>query len=77
VDTNILSFFIFQLKSLAPTDFAANIHQPPYHDFVEDGEEVHSSANKEEMAADVEDSARKGKEKVAELPKVTKKWGGS
>jgi hypothetical protein len=29
------------------------------------------------MAADVEDSARKGKEKVAELPKVTKKWGGS
>jgi hypothetical protein len=29
------------------------------------------------MAADVEDLARKGKEKVAELPKVTKKRGGS
>jgi hypothetical protein len=29
------------------------------------------------MAADVEDSACKGKEKVAELPKVTEKWGGS
>jgi hypothetical protein len=32
----------------------------------------HSSGNKEEMAADVEDSARKGKAKVA-----TKKRGGS
>jgi hypothetical protein len=53
------------LKSLAPTDFAANICQPPSHDFVEDDEEVHSSGNKEETTADVEDSDRKGKEKVA------------
>jgi hypothetical protein len=29
------------------------------------------------MAAYVEDSARKGKEKVAESPNVTKKWDGS
>jgi hypothetical protein len=39
---------------------------------VDDKEEVHSSGNKEEKAADVEDSACKGKGKVA-----TKKWGGS
>jgi hypothetical protein len=35
-------------------------------------EEVHSSGNKEEMAADVEDSARTSKAKVA-----TNKQGGS
>jgi hypothetical protein len=65
------------LKSLAPTDFAANICQPPSHDFVEDNKEVQSSGNKEETAADVEDSARKGKEKVEESQQVTKKRRGS
>jgi hypothetical protein len=39
---------------------------------MDDKEEVHSSGNKEEMAADVEDSAHTGREKVA-----TKKRGGS
>jgi hypothetical protein len=29
------------------------------------------------MAADVEDTARKGKQKVAQLPKTTKRQGGS
>jgi hypothetical protein len=29
------------------------------------------------MAVDMEDSARKGKEKVTKSPKVTKKWGDS
>jgi hypothetical protein len=29
------------------------------------------------MAVDVEDSARKGKEKVVQLPKTTKRRGGS
>jgi hypothetical protein len=37
---------------------------------------VSITPTKEEMAGDVEDSARKGKEKVVELPKSTKKWGG-
>jgi hypothetical protein len=55
-------------------DFAANVRQPPSQDVAGDKEEVHSSGNKEEMVAD---STRKGKEKVAELPKGTKKRGGS
>jgi hypothetical protein len=39
---------------------------------VADEEEVHSSGNKEEMAGDIDDTARTGKAKVA-----TKKRGGS
>jgi hypothetical protein len=76
VDANILVFSNFQLKSLAPADFATNTRQPPSQDITGDKEEVHSSGNKEEMVADVEDSARKVKEKVADFPKSTKKRGG-
>jgi hypothetical protein len=68
---------IFQLKSLGPADFATNTRQPPPQDIADDKEEVHSSGNKEDMVEDVEDSARKGKEKVEDLPKSIKKWGGS
>jgi hypothetical protein len=65
------------VKSLVLADFVANVRQPPSQDVAGDKKEVHSSGNKEDMAANVEDSALKGKEKVAELPKVTKKWDGS
>jgi hypothetical protein len=65
------------LKSLGPTDFATNTRQPPPQDIAGDKEEVHSSGNKEDTAVDMEDSARKGKEKVADLPKSIKKQGGS
>jgi hypothetical protein len=63
------------VKSLAPIEFTASIRL--FHYFVDDEEEVHSSGKKEEMAADIEDSAHGGKEKVAEVPKVTKKRGSS
>jgi hypothetical protein len=53
-------------------DFANPIRQPAPQNTADDKEKVHSSGNKEEMAEDVEDSARKGKGKV-----TTKKWGGS
>jgi hypothetical protein len=62
----------FQLKSLAPTDFANPICQPTPQNPTNDKEDVHSSGNKEEKVADVEDSARKGRGKVA-----TKKRGDS
>jgi hypothetical protein len=65
------------VESLAPKEFAASICQPLSHDFVDDEEEVHSSGNKEETAADKEDLVRRGKEKVAEVPKTTKKRGNS
>jgi hypothetical protein len=65
------------LKSLAPTDFANPICQPAHQNASDDKEEVHSNENKGEMAVDVEDSARKGKGKVTQLPKTIKKWGGS
>jgi hypothetical protein len=58
-------------------DFATNACEPPSQDVAGDKEEVHSSGNKEEKVADVEDSARKGKEKVTDLPKSMMKWGGS
>jgi hypothetical protein len=58
-------------------DFANPIRQPAPQNVTGDKEEVHSSGNKEEMAANVEDSARKGKEKMAQLPKTTKRRGGS
>jgi hypothetical protein len=75
VDANIFSFptislSLLLLRILPPTP--ASLAQ----DIAGDKEEVHSSRNKEEMAADVEDSARKGKEKVADLPKSTKKRVG-
>jgi hypothetical protein len=73
----IFSLSNFQVKCLAPVDFATNARQPPSQDVAGDKEEVHSSGNKEEKVADVEDSARKGKEKVTDLPKSTKKRGGS
>jgi hypothetical protein len=74
----MLTFYLsnFQLKSLGPADFATNTRQPPPQDIAGDKEEVHSSGNKEDTAADVEDSAHKGKEKVADLPKSIKKQGG-
>jgi hypothetical protein len=53
-------------------DFTHPIRQPAPQPIADDKEEVHSSGFKEEMAADVEDSARTGKAKVA-----TKKRGGS
>jgi hypothetical protein len=52
-------------------DFAHRIRQSAPQPAADDKEEVHSSGNKEEMATDVEDSARTGKAKVA-----TKKRGG-
>jgi hypothetical protein len=61
------------LKSLAPTDFANPIRQPAPQIVTWDKEEVHSSGNKEEMMADMENSASKGKEKVVQLPKTTKR----
>jgi hypothetical protein len=74
----MLTFYLsnFQLKSLGPADFATYTRQPPPQDNTDDKEEVHSSGNKEDTAADVEDSARKGKEKVEDLPKSIKKQGG-
>jgi hypothetical protein len=62
--------------SLAPTDFANPIRQPAPQNAPDDKEEVHFSGNKGEMAVDVEDSARKSKGKVTQLPKTTKKRGG-
>jgi hypothetical protein len=53
-------------------DFANSIHQPAPQTTADNKEEVHSSGNKEEMLADVEDSARKGKGKV-----TARKRGGS
>jgi hypothetical protein len=44
-------------------DFAHRIRQSAPQPAADDKEEVHSSGNKEEMATDVEDSARTGKAK--------------
>jgi hypothetical protein len=52
-------------------DFANPIRQPAPQNTADDKEEVHFSENKEEMTADVEDLACKGKGKV-----TTKKQGG-
>jgi hypothetical protein len=63
--------FIYQLKSLGPTNFAHPLrcsNSKP----TADEELVHSSGNKEEMAGDIDDTARTVKTKV-----VTKKWGSS
>jgi hypothetical protein len=75
----MLTFYLsnFQLKSLGLADFTTNTRRPRPQDIAGDKEEVHSSENKEGTALDVEDSARKGKEKVADLLKSTRKRGGS
>jgi hypothetical protein len=69
---NIFNFPIFQLKSLGLADFAHPIRQSTPQPAADDKEEVHSSGNKEEMATDVEDSARTCRAKAA-----TKKLGGT
>jgi hypothetical protein len=63
--------FIYQLKSLGPVDFAHPLHRSNSKPTAEE-EVVHSNGNKEEMAGDVDDTARTAKAKV-----VTKKRGSS
>jgi hypothetical protein len=63
--------FIYQLKSLGPADFAHPLRRSNSKPTA-DEEVVHSSGNKEEMAGDVDDTARTVKTKV-----VTKKRGSS
>jgi hypothetical protein len=63
--------FIYQLKSLGPTDFAHPLRRSNSKSTAEE-EVVHSSGNKEEMAGDVNDTACMAKAKV-----VTKKRGSS
>jgi hypothetical protein len=63
--------FIYQLKSLGHADFAHPLRRSNSKPTAEE-EVVHSSGNKEEMAGDVDDTARMAKAKV-----VTKKQGSS
>jgi hypothetical protein len=63
--------FIYQLKSLGPSDFAHPLRRSNSKPTAAE-EVVHSSRNKEEMAGDLDDIARTAKAKV-----VTKKWGSS
>jgi hypothetical protein len=63
--------FIYQLKSLGPTDFAHPLHRSNSKPTAAE-EVVHSSGNKEETAGDVDDTARMTKAKV-----VLKKRGSS
>jgi hypothetical protein len=63
--------FIYQLKSLGPVDFGHPLHRSNSKPTTNE-EVVHSSRNKEEMAGDVDDTARMVKTKV-----VTKKQGSS
>jgi hypothetical protein len=63
--------FIYQLKSLGRADFAHPLRRSNSKPTAAE-EVVHSSRNKEEMAGDVDDTARTGKTKV-----VTKKRGSS
>jgi hypothetical protein len=63
--------FIDQLKSLSPADFAHPLRRSNSKPTAAE-EVVHSSGNKEEMAGDVDDTARTTKEKV-----IPKKWVGS
>jgi hypothetical protein len=67
----LTDIFIYQLKSLVPADFA---HPLPRSNSKPTAAEevVHSSGNKEEMAGDVDDTARTTKVKV-----VPKKQGSS
>jgi hypothetical protein len=65
-----MSFF-YQLKSLGPADFAHPLRRSNLKPTTEE-EVVHSSRNKEEMAGDIDDTARTAKAKV-----VTKKRGSS
>jgi hypothetical protein len=65
-----MSFF-YQLKSLGPTDFAHPLRRSNSKPTTEE-EVVHSSGNKEDMAGDIDDTARMAKAKV-----VTKKRGSS
>jgi hypothetical protein len=66
-----LDVFIYQLKSLGPTDFAHPLRCSNSNPTA-DEEVVHSSGKKEETAGDVDDTACTIKTKV-----VTKKWGSS
>jgi hypothetical protein len=63
--------FIYQLKSLGPVDFAHPLRRSNSKPTTEE-EVIHSSGNKEEMAGDIDDTARTAKAKV-----VTKKRGSS
>jgi hypothetical protein len=63
--------FSYQLKLLGPTHFAHPLRRSNSKPTTEE-EVVHSSGNKEEMAGDIDDTARMAKAKV-----VTKKWGSS
>jgi hypothetical protein len=63
--------FIYQLKSLGPTDFAHPLRRSNSKPTA-DKEVVHSSGNKEKTAGDVDDTTRMVKMKV-----VTKKRGSS
>jgi hypothetical protein len=63
--------FIYQLKSLSPANFAHPLCRSNSKPTAEE-EVVHSSGNKEEMAGDIDDTARTAKAKV-----VTKKRGSS
>jgi hypothetical protein len=65
-----MSFF-YQLKLLGPVHFAHPLRRSNSKPTAEE-EVVHSSGNKEEMAGDIDDTARTAKAKV-----VTKKRGSS
>jgi hypothetical protein len=68
---NLTDVFIYQLKSLGPADFAHPLRRSNSKPTAAE-EVVHSSENKEEMAGDVDDTARTTKAKV-----VPKKRGSS
>jgi hypothetical protein len=57
--------FIYQLKSLGPTDFAHPLRRSNSKPTAAE-KVVHSSGNKEEMAGDVDDTARMTKAKVVQ-----------
>jgi hypothetical protein len=63
--------FSYQLKSLGPAHFAHPLHRSNSKSTAQE-EVVHSSRNKEEMAGDINDTARTTKAKV-----VTKKRASS
>jgi hypothetical protein len=65
----LADIFIYQLKSLGPTEFAHPLCRSNSKPTVAE-EVVHSSGNTEEMAGDIDDTARTAKTKV-----VTKKRG--
>jgi hypothetical protein len=67
----LTDIFIYQLKSVGPADFAHPLHRSNSKPTAAE-EAIHSSGNKEEMAGDVDDTARTTKVKV-----VPKKRGSS